>query len=303
MLDSEETRLLNSKGDSNQILGYGNSADSGHFNVTVLQNALMIREISCTYLSLRQLTLKMFESDNIGFICNIQAHWFPIRKLASGQWYILDSLRRGPIPVESGWLYSHLSDILENKDGVVFIVTPTNYNLRLPEPEPNRFKNLQSHQFYLSASQIANDSLDEDAPKSFLYKNGESKSVSHDWPTTGGVRLDEHVSIEPKKEETFGNDAIKVAIKVNSSDRIIQGFGENSVMEDIFKWIESKHPLGDYDFYFLVQTAPSRKFIRYSNGSVELIANDQNPVEVTRKSLVDLDFGPQELLILQTTLM
>eukprot|EP00375_Theileria_parva_P003402 XP_766084.1 hypothetical protein [Theileria parva strain Muguga] len=229
----------------------------------------------------------MFQhNDSIGFICNIQEHWFSIRKL-HGEWCILDSLRDGPVLVEYGWLHDYIKEILETSRGVVFLVIPNNG--KFPEPDPFTFSNLQPHQFFFKLSELSHEN------KSFLYKNGNHK-IS--WPTTGGIRLDQS-NTQEDADEYNGSDAIRIAIKLITNERLTKSFSPNHSINKLFEWLETKCDLKEHDFYFLIQTAPYRKFIKYTNGSIELLTNSNSPREVTNETFNKLDFTSNDMLMLR----
>ncbi|UVC49455.1 hypothetical protein MACK_003290 [Theileria orientalis] len=289
LLDSEENRLLNGNfGYNGTVLGYGNVSDSGDFNLPVLQSALTTRNISCTHFSLSQLSLSMFQNNHsIGFICNIQSHWFSIRYLHHN-WYILDSLRQGPVPIEPGPLYDYVKKNLETAAGVILLIVPT--GTKLPEPDPFTYPTVQPNQFYVKLSDI------EGGNEGGGFGNS---GVVQMWPTTGGVRLDQVVD-QPlyTDQEYTGPDAVKIAIKLFSS-RITRSFAPSSSINSVFEWLESTQKLKELDFYYLLQTVPYRKFIKYSNGSIEMISSQSGPSEVTGQPLNSLNFGTNDMFMLR----
>ncbi|XP_954209.1 uncharacterized protein TA20250 [Theileria annulata] len=283
-----DTYTLSESGYNGEILGYGNVSELGDFNLPVmnssnfywvLQSALNRRNITCEHLSLNQLSLEMFQYNNsIAFICNIQEHWFSIRKLHN-EWFILDSLKDGPIIIEYGSLYDYIKEILEKGIGVILLVITNNG--KFPEPEPYKYI-LQSNQFFLKLSEITNiDSFNNN--KKFI------------WPTTGGIRLDQYQS----NEEYIGNDAIRIAIKLFTNERLTNSFSPNNTINKLFEWIEKKCNLKEYDYYFLIQTIPYRKFIKYINGSIELLTNSNEPNDVTNKTFQQLNFNTNDMFLLR----
>ncbi|UKJ88003.2 hypothetical protein MACJ_000445 [Theileria orientalis] len=301
LLDSEENRLLNGNfGYNGTVLGYGNVSDSGDFNLPVLQSALSIRNISCTHFSLSQLSLSMFQNNHsIGFICNIQSHWFSIRYLHH-HWYILDSLRQGPVPIEPGPLYDYVKKNLETAAGVILLVVPT--GTKLPEPDPLAYPAVQPNQFYVKLSDIEGANEGGGFGNSGVVQSGADAKKSDSskvWPTTGGVRLDQAVDQPLHEDQEYtGPDAVKIAVKLSSS-RIMRSFAPSSTINNLFEWVESNQKLDELDFYYLLQTVPYRKFIKYSNGSIETITSQSGPSDVTGRPLSALNFGANDMFMLR----
>lgn len=158
MLDKKEIELLGAAGgrlDNGQILGYRNDSEGGNFNVTVLVEAFRRRNLRCDYCLLGNLNLNLFQrDDHVGFICNVQEHWFCIRKLLTDRWFILDSLRSGPQEAEYGELYSYIYNIIEKNHGIVLLVYSASPGARLPVATPKKFPRLESYQFFLTLDQI-----------------------------------------------------------------------------------------------------------------------------------------------------
>ncbi|KAK1442922.1 hypothetical protein BgAZ_304400 [Babesia gibsoni] len=314
MLDKKESELLNASGtrlDNGHILGYRNDSDGGNFNVTVLVEAFRRRNLRCDYCLLSNLNLNMFQrDDNVGFVCNLNEHWFSIRKLMTDRWFMLDSLRPGPQEMEYGELYSYISNVLETNKGIVFLVYPDSLGSKLSEPNPKKFPKLESHQFFLTLDQIKDMNArgeDYDEEKNFLYRAGQSVRKPTEWPTTGGVRLDQcaapkiQVNSVAEEEEYKEADSRTVAVKLGGTTRITKRFSPGSAIGEVFAWVEKHVTTPDVVLYTLLQTAPNRRFIKYINGCIEVVQNDENPKDITGVSLMDAGFESQEMFILRCT--
>lgn len=100
-LDEQERRMMLATGtDSPAFLKYmaedsGNVADDGNFSVEVLRKALLgsfdIRLIN----SKVDTTAREEPSKEVAFVCNLQEHWFTLRKV-NGAWFNCNSLLKEP---------------------------------------------------------------------------------------------------------------------------------------------------------------------------------------------------------------
>ncbi|GIX64217.1 josephin protein [Babesia caballi] len=337
MLGQTESALYESsrsRFQSGSSTSYRYDADGGDFDVTVraadgfdsclqvLMEALRRRNFVCSYYTVNDIKLSTFQkTERSGFILNVKEHWFCIRMLLTDQWFILDSLRPGPQEIEYGSLYSFVSSLLENKQGIALLVCPASMGEKLPVAEPTKYPKLESHQMYLTLQEIRqmNDqgneynvsvlclrtkTPQEDTP-SFLYRAGETKPKPVVWPTTGGIRLDQstsaQIAIAPVKndDEYKEADSRTVAVKLNGTARITRRFSPNSPIDDVFSWVEKNIQQSDVAFYTLLQTVPNRRFVKYLNGCIEIIEKNEAPREITRVSLAEAGFESQEMFILR----
>ncbi|CDR95400.1 hypothetical protein, conserved [Babesia bigemina] len=312
MLGRTESALLKTWGNRSSNVGasgYRYDSDGGDFDVTVLIEALRKRNFICNYYTVNDMKLSMFQkSENCGFICNANNHWFCIRMLLADQWFILDSLRPGPHEVEYGQLYSYISQLLNTKGGAVFLVYSATPGTKLPVAEPNKFSHLQSHQYYLTSEEIKemnkeNDNDEEN--KSFLYRAGVTKQKPVVWPTTGGIRLDQSVPksvtfVPVKDEEDYKEaDSRTVAVKINGTTRITRRFDPQCGVNEVFKWVEKHIESSDAAFYTLLQTVPNRRFVKYTNGSIEMIQQNDIPRDIGNTSLAEAGFESHEMFMLR----
>ncbi|GFE55728.1 josephin [Babesia ovis] len=153
--ESALLRVPGSRSHGTDSMAYSYDSDGGDFDVTVLIEALRLRNFQCNYYTLNDMKLSMFQkSEKWGFICNAHKHWFCVRMLMTDQWFILDSLRPGPQEIEYGALYSYISTLLESKQGAVFLVSPMVPGMKLPVAEPKQYPRLESHQMFLTLKEI-----------------------------------------------------------------------------------------------------------------------------------------------------
>eukprot|EP01084_Bolivina_argentea_P037255 68883_1 len=98
-LDKEEQQLLASDGDSGGLLEWlktnkqsQNVSDDGNFSIQVLRRALDNLGLKIYHWGNKEISDAQAHPENeTGFICNLQAHWFSVRRIG-GQWYNLNSL-------------------------------------------------------------------------------------------------------------------------------------------------------------------------------------------------------------------
>ena len=99
-LDKEEQQLLSQDGDENNGLiewlkanpQSQNVSDDGNFSIQVLRRALDNLGLAIKYWGNEATADAQSHPENEqGFICNLQAHWFAIRRIG-GVWYNLNSL-------------------------------------------------------------------------------------------------------------------------------------------------------------------------------------------------------------------
>nr|BAN65893.1 conserved hypothetical protein [Babesia bovis] len=315
-LGKTESELLQQSGKtffSYDSLGYSYDSNGGDYDVTVLIEALRLRNFHCNYYTLNDMKLSTFQqrNDKCGFICNAHEHWFCVRMLMTDRWFILDSLRPGPQEIDYGSLYSFISTLLENKKGAVFLVSPSIPGMKLPEAEPHLYPKLESHQMFLSLDDIkqlndqgAHDFQDEE-DKSFLYRAGRSKPGPVVWPTTGGVRLDDTSRVPvttstPKSDDDYtGSDACRVAVKLSGTARITRSFNPRSSLSELFAWVEKHIDNTGEMFYTLLQTNPNRRLVKYVTGCIELIENEGPPRDGANATLLDAGLESHEMFILR----
>eukprot|EP01083_Nonionella_stella_P296646 1007696_1 len=99
-LDKEEQALLAQDGDENNGLiewlkhnpQSQNVSDDGNFSIQVLRRALSNLGLKIYHFGHEQVKQAQEHPEKeTGFICNLQAHWFAIRRIG-GLWYNLNSL-------------------------------------------------------------------------------------------------------------------------------------------------------------------------------------------------------------------
>lgn len=102
-----------------------------------------------------------------------------------------------------------------------------------------------------------------------------------------------------------------ITVRMLDASRVTNRFSVNGTLLDVFKWLEgcdivvNDTPLKSQPIYCLVQQSPFRKFVKYADGSVELI-NSENMVsldltkgtDTKNKTLKDLELEDTQLFIL-----
>lgn len=99
-----------------------NMDDSGFFSVQVIMRALEVYGLSCKHWNHPALSAaRKHPAQNFtAFICNLNQHWFTIRKLGT-QWFNIDSCKSGPTLISDTYLEVYLKQI-ELEGYTVFVV-------------------------------------------------------------------------------------------------------------------------------------------------------------------------------------
>jgi ataxin-3 len=136
-LDAEEHALMAEAGmDSAEFLkfvaeGSSNVDNSGMFSVQVLSKALEMWGLTLTPLSSPDAGNARAEPQGYtAFICNLEEHWFTIRKI-HGEWWNLNSLFSAPEPLSPFYLAAFLGTLQEQGYTIFLIRGP------LMEPDPD----------------------------------------------------------------------------------------------------------------------------------------------------------------------
>eukprot|EP00484_Ammonia_sp_Unknown_P006871 CAMPEP_0197074188 /NCGR_PEP_ID=MMETSP1384-20130603/210983_1 /TAXON_ID=29189 /ORGANISM="Ammonia sp." /LENGTH=467 /DNA_ID=CAMNT_0042513029 /DNA_START=86 /DNA_END=1489 /DNA_ORIENTATION=+ len=139
-LDKEEQALLAQDGDENNGLvewlkhnqQSQNVSDDGNFSIQVLRRALDNLGLSIIHLGHKDVVeAQQHPEKETGFICNLQAHWFAVRRIG-GQWYNLNSLsglpetKAKPTTISNFYLSAFLST-LQNDGYSIFVVRSDNW--------------------------------------------------------------------------------------------------------------------------------------------------------------------------------
>ncbi|GBE61410.1 machado-joseph disease protein [Babesia ovata] len=123
------------------------------------------------------------------------------------------------------------------------------------------------------------------------------------WPTTGGIRLDQsaptNVKVVPVKddEDYKEADSLTVAVKINGTTRITRRFDPKCGVNEVFKWVEKHLENSEAAFYTLLQTVPNRRFVKYANGSIEIIKQNDPPMDIGNASLAEAGFESHEMFM------
>ncbi|KJP88039.1 hypothetical protein AK88_02314 [Plasmodium fragile] len=180
-----------------------NVLDDGFINISVLIECLRRKNISVKNTFQDDLK-KIISSDHqdIGFICNLAQHWFCIRKIYN-TWYVLDSLKSGPLYIKDINLKYYFNDIINKYH--VFSVQNINPYVSLPKADIN-FEAKNANQFYLLTSEICEisgvssngfimeervNSGNRGEKNSFFASSAHDKPNKFKWPEGGGRKLND----------------------------------------------------------------------------------------------------------------
>ncbi|CAG9472339.1 unnamed protein product [Plasmodium vivax] len=180
-----------------------NVLDDGFINISVLIECLRRKNISVKNTFEEDLK-KIISSDHqdIGYICNLEQHWFGIRKIHS-TWYVLDSLKSGPLYIKDINLKYYFNDIINKYH--VFSVQNVNPYVSLPKADVN-FVAKNPNQFYFCTNEISEISgvssngfiMEERGgsgmrgeKSSFFPSGGYDKPNKFKWPEGGGRTLND----------------------------------------------------------------------------------------------------------------
>eukprot|EP00486_Rosalina_sp_Unknown_P001685 CAMPEP_0201567108 /NCGR_PEP_ID=MMETSP0190_2-20130828/7414_1 /ASSEMBLY_ACC=CAM_ASM_000263 /TAXON_ID=37353 /ORGANISM="Rosalina sp." /LENGTH=465 /DNA_ID=CAMNT_0047986693 /DNA_START=53 /DNA_END=1450 /DNA_ORIENTATION=+ len=148
-LDKEEQQLLAQDGDENAGLiewlktnqQSQNVSDDGNFSIQVLRRALDNLGLGIFHFGNKEISDAQQHPENEqGFICNLQAHWFAIRRIG-GQWYNLNSLsglpetKAKPTTLGSFYLSAFLSTLANDGYSIFVIRSDTWPHLHSYDPQ------------------------------------------------------------------------------------------------------------------------------------------------------------------------
>lgn len=135
--ETERQQLAEGSTDSQEYIEFmkqpsNNMDDSGYFSIQVLCKALEVWNLELVpYNSAVAAAIRDDPVSQTAFICNLQNHWFTIRKLGA-QWFNLNSLKEDPELISDTYLRLYLAQ-LQAEGYSIFIV-----NGSLPECEANQ---------------------------------------------------------------------------------------------------------------------------------------------------------------------
>ncbi|KAG0324568.1 Ataxin-3 [Podila horticola] len=125
-LDQQEDEALGNSGSSNRNNKSQNMDDSGFFSVQVLSHALSIWNIQIIPWGAKEVsTAKLEPEREVAFICNLDEHWYTLRRFGPSvhRWYDLNSMHPKPQYMSSTYLGMTLSQ-LQAEGYSIFVVRP-----------------------------------------------------------------------------------------------------------------------------------------------------------------------------------
>ncbi|CRG93572.1 ataxin-3, putative [Plasmodium gallinaceum] len=249
-----------------------NVLEDGFINISVLIECLKRKNILLKNV-LEEDLIKIISSNHqdIGYICNLEQHWFSIRKIYN-TWYVLDSLKSAPLFIKDMNLKFYFNDVIKKYH--IFSVQNINPYISLPKPDIN-FEAKNPNQFYIPTSEISEISFISDGfiseDKFHMNRSEKNSSFSHlnksqkfRWPENGGKKLNDEINVinsnnmeedddlkialklsmeeyfknlPPPLEETSDENCINIMVKL-SNKKIQKKFSVTKTLGDIFYWIE-----------------------------------------------------------------
>ncbi|KAG2423851.1 hypothetical protein HXX76_015011 [Chlamydomonas incerta] len=115
----------------------GNVAMDGMFSIQVLSRALESWGLTVMSLESEEARdLKAAPTTAEAFICNLQEHWFTLRRVADGEWWNFNSLFPAPQPLSTFYLTAFL-DTLRDEGWTIFVIRG-----KLPATQPGGLETL-----------------------------------------------------------------------------------------------------------------------------------------------------------------
>ncbi|GJJ73852.1 Ataxin-3 [Entomortierella parvispora] len=125
-LDQQEQDALGNTGVGSREVKSQNMDDSGFFSVQVLSHALSIWNVQIIPWGAKEVSdAKSQPEREAAFICNLEQHWYTLRRFgpSTQRWYDLNSLHPRPQPMSAIYLSMTLSQ-LEQEGYSIFVVRP-----------------------------------------------------------------------------------------------------------------------------------------------------------------------------------
>ncbi|KAJ7530808.1 hypothetical protein O6H91_14G020100 [Diphasiastrum complanatum] len=102
--------------------GSSNVALDGNFSIQVVEKALGALDLKCVSLEAPEAEeARAAPHNQNAFICNLQEHWFAIRKV-SNEWYNFNSLYAAPEHLSNFYLSAYLDSLKENGWSIFVVV-------------------------------------------------------------------------------------------------------------------------------------------------------------------------------------
>ncbi|KAF9373588.1 Ataxin-3 [Podila verticillata] len=133
-LDQQEDEALGNSGSSNRNNKSQNMDDSGFFSVQVLSHALNIWNSQIIPWGAKEVSAAKSEPEReVAFICNLEEHWYTLRRFGPSihRWYDLNSMHPKPQHMSSTYLGMTLSQ-LQAGGYSIFVVRPLSKNTDQP---------------------------------------------------------------------------------------------------------------------------------------------------------------------------
>ncbi|AFZ79092.1 hypothetical protein BEWA_019370 [Theileria equi strain WA] len=114
------------------------------FDFTALERVLGNHNYICERCKTNSLSHEQIDS-SIAFLCNVSGHWLSMREVHDGRWFVIDSLKTGPIELDKANLYNHINEIILRNQSVFIVKNKDNKELPVYTHQEGK---LRKHQRY-----------------------------------------------------------------------------------------------------------------------------------------------------------
>jgi len=307
-LDAQEKSIMAEQGiETDDFIKFaaedsGNVALDGNFSVGVLREALTSFSIICT--SITHPDMKRVADNPLcesAFLCNLQSHWFAIRKIGDNYWD-LNSLHRQPNFLGELYLGVFLKQL--QLEGYSIFVTVGEFPRVIREfNDPNWTIVKQQAQGHRTGGRSEEDEISKAIAASLGGGGGHQLSESEafeaaiaaslkDARGTGELgdmdlaaalllsmespsAVDPPAKMEkklPPEPEEGARDVSKICVRLPSGSRAERRFDVHNKLEDVFNWLDVQHNinLSPTGRFVLISTLPKREYKEGSKSLQEL---------------------------------
>jgi hypothetical protein len=233
---------------------------TGYFSLPVLEKALSTKFGISVHNAARKDIIQQINREGLesheGFVIHLRDHWFAARAIPNPEyegvreWFFLDSLKTGPMPVTENELWGTLQGIIQS-GGNVFVLSGG----RLPAPQTASSKPLvlKSHQYVFTREEIKRR-LAGDSSEPTQQEN-RKKQQETDWASLGTAQTlgsskplpvatpVTTMNISLKAEPALSEPADRVStvlVRLPSGQRQVRRFSlDHDTVSDLFSWIDS----------------------------------------------------------------
>jgi ataxin-3 len=212
----------------------GNVALDGNFSIQVLSTALKTFEITCESIKHETMADALNNPEREeGFICNLQSHWFAIRKL-NGTFWNLNSLQKRPSTLSDLYLGAFLFQ-LEQEGYTIFVIRgkfpPSLFDENdhswtfVQDPKQPQFTEDDEMAMAIKAS-LADQHIDDDLEMAIKFS---METNQNSFSTQDLVIPDEPSADSPNISQ--------ILIRLPGGKSIKRNFNNVDKISDVFKWV------------------------------------------------------------------